>query len=136
MGKFEDRLWRDLVRRHGAELGQIERPDGQARRRTRPRLLAGTTLGLAGIGTAIVLILTAASTPAAFAVNRNSDGTVSVQIKQLAGIKGANEKLAKLGVRANFVQALPGCKAGNVPPAMRRALKAAVLLRAKSASEI
>jgi len=111
MSKFKDRLWRELVREHGADLAQVKRPAAQHRRRARPRVLAGTTLGLAGAGTALVLVLSAASSSPAFAVTPNRDGTVQVVIERLSGISGANIKLASLGVRARIVQVVAGCKA-------------------------
>jgi hypothetical protein len=125
MSKFKERLWRDLEREHGSELAQISRPATGRARFARPGLLAGTSVGLAGVGTAIVLFLSAASTPAAFAVTGNSDGTVSVVLKKLAGIKGANEKLAALGVRARFVQVVPGCRAPLPPATLSADLKRA-----------
>jgi hypothetical protein len=116
MSKFTERLWRDLEREHGSELAQIEQSAAHRTRFARPRLLAGTTVALAVAGAAVILVLSAASTPAAFAVTGNSDGTYSVVLKRLTGIKGANERLAALGVRAKFVQVMAGCRAG-LPPA-------------------
>ena len=118
MSKFKERLWRDLEREHGSELAQINRPAAGRPRYARPRLLAGTTVGFAVIATAIVLFLSAASTPAAFAVSGNSDGTVSVELRRIAGIKGANAKLESLGVRAKFVQVVAGCRAALPPAAL------------------
>jgi hypothetical protein len=109
MSKFEDRLWRQLVREHGSDLAQMRRPGAKHPWRSRPRMLAGTTLGLAGIGTAAALLLGAASSSPAFAVTRNSDGTVSVSIDRLSGIAGANQKLASLGIRAKAVAVGAGC---------------------------
>ncbi len=109
MSKFEDRLWRQLVRDHGAELDQMRRPASKHAWRSRPRMLAGTTVGLAGIGTAVALLLGAASSSPAFAVTQNSDGTVSVKIQRLSGIAGANQKLASLGIRARAVAVGAGC---------------------------
>ncbi len=109
MSKFEDRLWRHLVREHGSDLAQMRRPAAKHAWRSRPRMLAGTTLGLAGIGTAAALLLGAASSSPAFAVTRNSDGTVSVSIDRLSGIAGANQKLASLGIRAKAVAVGVGC---------------------------
>ena len=65
-----------------------------------------------------LLFLSAASTPAAFAVTGNSDGTFSVVLHRIAGIKGANERLAALGVRAKFVQVVAGCRAALPPAAL------------------
>ncbi len=139
MSKFTERLWRDLEREHGSDLAHMSRPAGGRARYARPRLLAGTTLGLAGVGTAIVLFLSAASSPAAFAVTGNSDGTVSVVLRKIAGIKGANEKLAALGVRAKFVQVLPGCHAPLPPATLSADLKKApgqVLIHASRQTRI
>ena len=64
MSKFTDNLWQDLVREHGETLVQAERPEagraGRAGRATilrRPRVIAGGSLGLAGVGAALVLAL-------------------------------------------------------------------------------
>ena len=56
-------------------------------------------LGLAGLGTALVLVLSAASTSPAFAVSRNHDGTVTISIKRSSGVAGANARLNQLGIR-------------------------------------
>ncbi len=72
--------------------------------RARPGVLAGSTLGLAGMGTALALVLGAASTSPAFAVTPNRDGTVTVRIIRSAGIAGANARLSALHVRARVVQ--------------------------------
>jgi hypothetical protein len=126
MSKFKDRLWRELVRDHGAELAQLTRPAAAHGRRARPRVLAGTTLGLAGVGATLTLILTAASTTPAFAVTQNRDGSVSVKIMRLAGIQAANAKLHALGVRAQVVQVSAGCTiAPLLPPAAIAGLAAA-----------
>jgi hypothetical protein len=85
MSKFTDHLWSDLVQEHGPTLAHAERPEpgrsGRARLLRRPRVLAGSTLGLAGVGAALLLALggTAATTPA-FAVTRSSDGSVLVHL--------------------------------------------------------
>jgi hypothetical protein len=113
MSKFQDRLWRELVQEHGARLAEMTRPAINHRRRPRPRLLASTTVGLAGVGTAVALIVSAAGSSPAFAVTRNNDGTVTVWIRRVDGIAGANARLAALGVRARAVAVAAGCK----PPA-------------------
>ena len=118
MSKFKERLWRDLMREHRSELAQIDRPAAGRARYARPRLLAGTTVGFAVIATAIVLFLSAASTPAAFAVSGNSDGTVSVVLRRFAGIRGANQRLAALGIRAKVVAVAAGCRAALPPAAL------------------
>jgi hypothetical protein len=125
MSKFEDRLWRDLVRKHGADLAQMTRPAAKQARRTRPRLLAGTSIGLAVAGTVAALVLSAASSPPAFAVSRNSDGTWTVSIQKLTGVHGANAKLAALGIRARLVVVTQGCTVKALPPTAVQAMQLA-----------
>jgi hypothetical protein len=77
------------------------RPSGtpwRARLLRRPRVLAGGTLGLVGIGAALVLLLggTAATTPA-FAITTNSDGSVLVHLNINSALPQVNAKLAALG---------------------------------------
>jgi hypothetical protein len=64
----------------------------------RPRLLVGGTLGLVGLGAAVVLALggTAAIAPA-YAVTTNSDGSVLVTLNQNSALPQANAKLASIG---------------------------------------
>jgi hypothetical protein len=121
MSKFTDRLWQELMRQHRAELEKMPAPSAGHRRRVLPRLVAGTTVGLAGAGTAIALAIGAASSSPAFAVTKNPDGSVSVRINKLTGVAGANEKLAQYGVRAVAVPVVAGCAIGPPPPAALRA---------------
>jgi hypothetical protein len=118
MTRFTDNLWRDLVREHGATLAQVDRPDpGLAGRATgllrRRGVLAGGSLGLAGVGAALVLALggTAATAPAAFAVTRHSDGSVLVQLNYFTkqDLPQLNAKLAALGTgEAVTIDMAPG----------------------------
>jgi hypothetical protein len=98
MSKFTEHLWRDLVQEHGPALAHAARPGPGRARRPRPRVLAGGTLALAGAGAALALTLTATASAPAFAVTRNHDGSVSVQVNQRSGIAGANRELAAMGV--------------------------------------
>ncbi len=106
MSKFEDHLWREFVREHGNALAQMSTPTAKHIWRG-PRLVAGTSLGLAGVGAAVALVLGATSTSPAFAVTRNHDGTVTISIERASGIAGANAKLHQLGVRAKVMQQVP-----------------------------
>ncbi len=100
MSKFTDNLWRDLAREHGATIAHTERPDakrlGSIRARMRrPRVLAGGTLGLAGIGAGVTLILSGtAVTAPAFAVTTNDNGSVLVQMNY-----DANENLPQVNAK-------------------------------------
>jgi len=96
MSKFTDHLWRDLVREHGPTLAHADRPEpGRARR---PRVLAGSTLGLAGVGAALVLALSGSAAPPAFAITTNGDGSVLVNINQDTALPAANHKLTAMGI--------------------------------------
>ncbi len=96
MSKYAERLWQDLVREHAPDLALAVRP-GPSRARVlgRPRVLAGGTLGLAGVAAALTLALTG-GTPA-FAVTTNADGTVLVTLNQQTAVPQANAKLAAMG---------------------------------------
>jgi hypothetical protein len=103
MSKFTDHLWEDLVRGHGSTIAQTDRPEpggaGAIRVLRRPRILAGSTLGLAGIVTALVLALGGSSAPPAFAVTTNSDGSVLVKLSYASdqNLPQVNAKLAAMG---------------------------------------
>jgi hypothetical protein len=80
-------------------------------------MIAGTSLGLVGASAAAVIVLTAANSSPAFAVTRNPDGTVSVVIRRIEGIPGANQRLAELGIRARAVRVAGACQVAT-PPAL------------------
>ena len=120
MSEFEDNLWRAVVREHGEELAQTA-PSGHERRRaSRPRLAAGTTVGLAATATAAVLAFGASSSSPAFAVTRNPDGTVTVKLIKASGLVGANHTLANMGVPTQILAPAKSaprlvCPPGTVP---------------------
>jgi hypothetical protein len=68
--------------------------------------LAVGTVAAVAAGTILALLLSATTSPPAFAINRNPDGTVTVKLIKLSGVTGANHKLAAIGVRARIVTAL------------------------------
>ena len=120
MSEFEDNLWLEVVREHGHDLACARRPVSERRRATRTQLLAGTTVGLVAVATAAALLVGASTSPPAFAVTRNPDGTVTVNLTRPSGIAGANRKLAAMGVRAKIAvdtKTPPklGCPGGTVP---------------------
>ncbi|MGH3205737.1 MAG: hypothetical protein ACRDP5_27335 [Streptosporangiaceae bacterium] len=99
MTNFTDNLWRDLAREHGPALALADRPEpGRAPLLRRPRVLAGSTLGLAGAGTALVLALGAATSTPAYAITTNGDGSVQVTINQTSALPQANAKLTAMGI--------------------------------------
>jgi hypothetical protein len=104
MSNYEDNLWRDVMDEHGDTLDQADWPprrDSRARLLRRPRVLAGGSLGLAGIGAALVLALGAGGAAAptqAFAITKHSDGSVLVQLNSQENLGQANQKLAAMGI--------------------------------------
>jgi hypothetical protein len=87
--------------------------------RARPRLLAGTTIGAAGTGVVLAIVLGAAGSSPAFAVTRNRDGSYSVTLRSLTAIPAANRKLSQMGLRATLVQAAANCPTQGPPQPVR-----------------
>jgi hypothetical protein len=117
MSKFEDRLWSDLVREHGSELAPATPPAPYAGKSGAP--LAAGALALAIALIAAILIFTAGGrTTQAYAVTSNADGTVTVTIRQLVGVSGANAKLAKLGVPVTVATVRADCAVARHPTHM------------------
>jgi hypothetical protein len=117
MTKFTDNLWRDLAREHGPTLALADRPEpGRAPLLRRPRVLAGSTLALAGVGAALVLALGAASSTPAYAITTNGDGSVQVTINQNSALPQANAKLTAMGIHEQIsIQMAPGAAAASGP---------------------
>ena len=108
MTKFTDNLWRDLVEEQGPTIARAERPEPGRVRRRRPRVLAGSTLAVAGVGAAVALVLTStSSTPASAAVTvaRVSDGSILVTLNQPGSqaLHQADQKLAAMGLNEGIV---------------------------------
>ena len=105
------------LNRFAAELEQAIRRALGARRdhrlvrllRARPRLLAGTTIGAAGTGAVLAIVLGAAGSSPAFAVTRNRDGSYSLTLRSLSAIPAANRKLSQMGLPATLVQTAANC---------------------------
>jgi hypothetical protein len=106
MSKFTDHLWSDLAREHGPALAHADQPGSGRVRRPRPRVLAGSTLALAGVGTALALGLTATGGTPAFAVTKNGDGSVLVTINQASSLPQANAKLTAMGIHEQITIAM------------------------------
>jgi hypothetical protein len=124
MTRFDDNLWREVERRYGSELSNADGPLSSGPRRRLP-VIAGASLGVAGASAAAVIVFGAASSPPAFAVTTHRDGTVSLVIRRLDGISGANRRLAQLGIHVRAVQVDAQCQAA-VAPALRHVTVAGV----------
>ena len=132
MSKFEDNLWREVEEKYGSELS--EAPGPVHSRPLRGPVLAGTSLGIVGAGTAAVLVLTAAGSSPAFAVTTQPNGYVSVVIRRIEGIPGANRRLAQLGIHARAVSVADGCQVLPAPGVLRAV--AVATARSKWPSEL
>lgn len=128
MSRFEDRLLAELLEQHGSVLADLPArplpasvPARSRRRLPAPRLrpqipgllpLGAVALALAAALAAIVIGFGSGGggggTPA-YAVVQNGDGTVTVTIRELLGIDGANRELRTLGVRATVVRSERSC---------------------------
>lgn len=118
MNTFEDRLWSDLLREHGDQMRDHSGLSRPARRR-RPALITGSALATVGLAAAVLLALTATtSTPPAYAVTTNSDGTVTVTLNDISALTGLNAELARDGIRAKAIPFTPTCPTRGFPGIM------------------
>ncbi|MFZ1993452.1 MAG: hypothetical protein WAU75_05030 [Solirubrobacteraceae bacterium] len=118
MTKFTDHLWRDLVQEHGATLTHVNRPEAGRLRLRRPRVLAGSTLGLAGVGAALVLAFGGSAVPPAFAITTNSDGSVLVKLNYAShqNLPQVNQKLAAMRTHEQIeIRMAPGAATASGP---------------------
>ena len=124
MTRFDDNLWREVERRYGSELSGADGPLSPGPRGRLP-MIAGASLGVAGASAAAVIVLGAANSSPAFAVTTHRDGSVSLVIRRIDGISGANRRLAQLGIHVRAVQVDAQCQAA-VRPALRHVTVAGV----------
>jgi hypothetical protein len=103
MTRFTENLWSDLEREHGAPLAHADRHEPGRARRPRPRVLAGSTLALAGAGAALGVALTAGASTPAFAVTETGDDSVLVTISQTQALPQANAKLTAMGIHEQII---------------------------------
>jgi hypothetical protein len=114
-------LFAELVEQHGALLADAPArplPSAAPLRRTlrvpRRRLIPAGAFALALAVALFALVIGfggggGGGGTQAYAVVANPDGTVSVTVREVAGITGADEALRTLGVRAHVVRTEPGC---------------------------
>ena|ERR1700759_3479953 len=119
MTKYTDNLWRDLVREHGSTFAHVDRAKPGRARRPRAQIVAGSTLVLVAVGTALALVLTAPARPAAtggtsaaagssqvrtaaYTITRSDNGSVLVQVSEEENIVQANARLTAMGIHEQF----------------------------------
>jgi hypothetical protein len=119
MSRFEDRLWAELVERHTALAAQ---PGAvPARRRTsRAPLRRLLPIAVTALIAAVAIVLagglgSGGGTPA-YAVTQNPDGTVTVTIRELVGVEGADNQLETLGVPVRVAAPEAGCVTSSYTP--------------------
>jgi hypothetical protein len=113
MSKIEDRLWMDLIREPEAGRALAASQPSPERARSRGPLAVGCVVLLAAIIALVVALTATTSTPPAYAVTVNNDGSVALTLNEVIGVRGANEALARLGVRARVAQIEAGCTQGG-----------------------
>jgi hypothetical protein len=130
MTKFSDQLFDDLMREHGTALAHA-RPPAQPKRHITARQTLLASGGTLAVGAAVAGALVAQSgtpvhvagsrTPAAYAVTKNSDGTITLAVYQKSGIAGANTRLRQLGAKQVVVVPVQqGCPRPAAPAASGR----------------
>jgi hypothetical protein len=93
----------------------------------RPRLLVTATAGVAALAAAMVLIFAGASSPPAYAVATNANGTTTITLNALSAVDALNNRLASAGVHVRVAPAVEGCDApvqlagSTAPPATLKA---------------
>jgi hypothetical protein len=119
---FEDRLWGELVERHGALLAEapavaLRAPAARRRRVRRVPAIVAAAATILGLVLALVIGLGSNRGASAFAVVTNADGTITVTIGELVGVTPADERLEELGLPVRVVPVTAGCP---VDPAQLR----------------
>ncbi|SMD04379.1 hypothetical protein [Lentzea albidocapillata] len=102
MTTFKDNLLNDLMCEHGQT---VEVAPERHRRSARPLLAAAGVLAMAGAATIAIVN----SDSPAYAVTKNADGSVTVSIRDIKGVDGANAKLHEYGIGAKAVPMSRDC---------------------------
>ena len=127
MNTFEDRLWTYLADEHGANEIASQHSRAAARRQwpvrdalRRPVVITTSALGaIAAVATAVVLLVSAtASTPPAYALTHNADGSITVTINDLqAAIPELNARFRAMGVDETVIPITQHCQTSMAVPA-------------------
>jgi hypothetical protein len=97
-----------------ARIDAVEAGQRQSPRRIAPRILAGSTLGVAVVGAAIILALGGSTASPAFAITRSNDGSVLVHLNNVEAVPAAEHELAAMGLNEWFEAGLvAGAAHGN-----------------------
>jgi hypothetical protein len=121
MTNFADQLFADLMREHGSTLAHTGPPAPKPRVAARRTLLAAGAGCLAVAGTAGALVAGGGGGGGgggpAYAVTKNLNGTLTLDVYQTSGIAQANAKLHQLGDNVVIVPVGAGCPSIRSLPA-------------------
>jgi len=131
MTKFADELFADLMREHGSTLAQTRPPAAPKRHIPGRRTLLAAGAGGVAVAAAAGALVASGGPPAAhggtsadggsspaYAVTKNSDGTVTLAVYKASGIAGANARLRQLDDgQVVIVPVAPGCPSPSSLPA-------------------
>jgi hypothetical protein len=117
MTNFADQLFADLMREHGSTLAHTQPPAPRPRVAARRTLLVAGAGCLAVAGTAGALAASSGGGSPAYAVTKNPNGTVTLDVYQKSGITQANTKLHQLGDNVIIVPVGAGCPSIRSLPA-------------------
>jgi hypothetical protein len=108
MTTFEDTLWDRLAREHAADTVALEPLRGRSRR---PLAISAGAAGIAAAAAAGVLLFGAsASTPPAYALTTNPDGSVTVSINDIeTAIPALNAEFQKDGIDETVIPVEADC---------------------------
>jgi hypothetical protein len=74
----------------------IQRARSARRWTARPRIVAGGSLGLAGVATGLVLAFSGSTAPPAFAITKNGDGSLLVHLYDISAVPAVVQQLDAL----------------------------------------
>ncbi len=120
-----ERLGEALRASTAIDLAREERATHATRarwRRPRPRILAGSTLGLAGVGVALLIALSGPAAQPAFAITKNADGSVLVHLNYTSdqNLPQVEQKLASMGIHERVgIEMAPGAATVSGPVTCR-----------------
>lgn len=70
---------------------------------TRPRILAGGSLGLAGLAAGLVLAFSGSTAPPAFAITHNADGSLLVHLYHVSALSAAEQQIETMDIQGTLV---------------------------------
>jgi hypothetical protein len=108
MGTFDEALWTRLVDEHQAD--RVVLSSRPPRHRPRAAIITAGTAATAVTLSAVLALSATTSTPSAYALTANPDGSVTITIHDLtAAIPALNAKFAEMGIDETVIPIQAGC---------------------------